>query len=73
MPGAKMKRTVGTKLTRIQGDLAGMLSDIIRYNRLASADYLDPLIRKKIEQDYAALPKAYRDAMKMRPEPAKTK
>lgn len=62
-----------TKPTRIRSDVADKLSAVVRYRRESSADYLDHLIRKKVERDYAALPKAFRDAFDMLTSTAATK
>lgn len=47
-----------TRTTRVAGDLAEKLEELLPVLGVASAEYLDPLIRSQIENDFAANLKA---------------
>ncbi len=40
--------------TRIAGDLGDKLDDLLEVLRMTAAEYLDPLIRRQIENDHKA-------------------
>ena len=49
-----------TRPTRIPSDLAAKLDELLDVLGLSSAEYLDPLLRVQIENDYKANAKAIR-------------
>lgn len=40
--------------TRIAGDLGDKLDDLLEVLRMTAAEYLDPLVRRRIENDHKA-------------------
>lgn len=57
----KTKPAARTKLVRVRADLADMMSALNWHDRLSAPDFLDPLIRRAIEERFIKLPKAVRD------------